>query len=147
MRLDGLLLFFFPFVKMQLKACVKSQEPIKILHKKQHGIQRVENAGPFNGKDQQKDVFFRRRRSAKARAVPNNLVPLAANKLFFCVAATMSILSVFSCLPYQSSYVTLIHHRKYIYIYIYICIYIIYVWEYCNMVTKSRHTKIFLHCL
>ena len=73
MRLDGLL-FFFSFVKMlQLKACVKSQEPIKILQKK--------NSMAFKGSKMLglKNVFICRRRSAKARAVPNNLVPLAAN--------------------------------------------------------------------
>ena len=54
---------------------------------------------------------------------------------FFCVVATMSILFMFSCLPYQSMLHCYTTGNKYLYIYI------IYVWEYCNIVTKNDTPK------
>ena len=127
------------FVENLSRCCnlnVKSQGSIKILKKETAFMGSPafpsENAGPFNGKDQQKDVFFRRR-SAKARPVPNNLVPLAA---------IYGILSLpprpfCPCLPVYLANLAMLQ-----------CYTIGNMWEdgileHCK---KNRHTKIFLHC-
>lgn len=117
MRLDGLLFFFHLWRCCSLKLVSRVKSPSKS-SKKTAWHSKGRKCWAFQWKRSAKRCFFfvggvQR----KHELCPTTWYLWLQTSCFFCVPATTSILSVFSCLPYPTNlcYTTLLHHREYIF--------------------------------